>query len=803
MTDLATLLVFFGSWGIIYAGLRRIRLNPLLLEIVGASGLLALLTAGFFWQILLVPNTWMPAGGGDLAPFLFPNYRFAAEQLKQGVIPLWNPHLYGGIPFAADIQNGLFYPINLVLFFSVPKVTFTHLQWLAIFHFWWAGTAMYLLLRLGGKLHPLAALAGAVAFEFSDLFVVHFGNLNMIAVAAWLPLVFLCFQKALERHSAGLAALAGTLLAGATLAGHVQITLFILLAVGMVAVWTAVTRLSLDRPADTAYASQTSFPGFLYPIGYLGLTLGVTIGLSALLLLPAYEMSQHTPRANLPYVEAAQYSLHPAQVAGLLVPNFFGRDPALHWGPWNRVETGYIGILTLVLALLAVILRRGWLRGFFIGLALLAFVLALGGEAVLHGWLYALVPGFNQLRAPARFILLLDFALAALAASGLDALLHARQADQSPLRRLLASLSWIVGGLLVVSLPLSYFALLLTQDRDPAIFQRAAAAAQGTVFLALLAGASLTLLYLAGSGRLRGLGLGLSAIGLIVFDLFSLGSGVDVGRRDPTSGFQHAAALAFLKSDAGHDRLEVTTDVWHWWQPNTALLNELYDVWGLYNPLALADTRRYWEGIGERRGVRYNFLGVKYIVAGKGGAPADAEPGAIVPVFDGDPEVNVYLNRAALPRLLFVGRAVAVDDHEEAWRAIGSSDFVPARAVILEDLAILEPETSPQASLALLAYELHRVHVEVETDVPGYLVLSDAYYPGWQAKLDGQPTPLYRANFAFRAVRVPAGKHLVSFEFRPRIWLIGLGLSGLTAVGLVIWAILFITKLNLRVVNSD
>ena len=96
-----------------------IRHAQFLTEVIGATGLLALATVAFFWQILLTPNTWMPAGGGDLAPFIYPNYRFAAGYLSQGIIPLWNPHLYSGIPFAADIQSGLFYPVNLLLFLLV------------------------------------------------------------------------------------------------------------------------------------------------------------------------------------------------------------------------------------------------------------------------------------------------------------------------------------------------------------------------------------------------------------------------------------------------------------------------------------------------------------------------------------------------------------------------------------------------------------------------------------------------------------------------------------------------------------
>ncbi|MFN8460125.1 MAG: YfhO family protein, partial [Anaerolineae bacterium] len=96
------------------------------------------------------------------------------------------------------------------------------------------------------------------------------------------------------------------------------------------------------------------------------------------------------------------------------------------------------------------------------------------------------------------------------------------------------------------------------------------------------------------------------------------------------------------------------------------------------------------------------------------------------------------------------------------------------------------PPLSP--SLSILYYSLHTVTLAVETDLPGYLVLPDAYYPGWQASVDGQPQPLWRANYAFRAVFVPAGAHTVQFVFDPLIWRIGLAVSGLTVLGLCGWA---------------
>jgi len=876
------LLALAGLWAACYLAARNIAARrggnwPFAAEGVAAAGLLALAVVGFFWQIIFTPNTWMPAGGGDLAPFLYPNYRFAAEQLRQGNLPLWNPYLYSGAPFAADIQSGLFYPVNLLLFLLVPNFGYGWLEALAMFHFWLAGVTMYILLRcqsgvrsqesgIGNQevedervvgalreaplpgatpalqpherasasvrhspfairnfhrsqgqlandsLHPLAAFAGALAFAFSDLFIVHFGNLNLIAVAAWLPLVFLLFQRSLARRSRGLAAAAGVILAIATLAGHIQITLFILLTLGLYAIydfgftiyeslprsighfgfWTNPLSNSPNPPnsVNSKLILHPSSPApskgvILHPFIALFITLLVTVALSALLLLPAFEMSRYTPRAELPYEEAARYSLHPVQLAGLLVPNYFGRDPALHWGPWERVETGYIGVATLLLAVFGALAVPGRRKGFFVALALVSLLLALGGYSLLHGWLYALTPGFNQLRAPARFILLLDFALAALAALGINQLLRSRL-DDSPARLLGQTVrvaTWGIGGLLAVALPLSYYAMLVTQDRNPAIFNRATAAASGVATFALFAIAALTVLGLINSRRLRQTGAGLALIAVIGLDLFTLGANVDVGHTDPTAGFNHPEAIAFLQNDPNLFRVEVTTDVWHAWQPNTALVHRLFDAWGLYNPLTLADTTLYWSGAPPRSTGRYNLLGIKYIIASKAGAPAD---GDIVPIFDTDPQVNIYLNQSALARVLFVGNSTVVANHDAAWEAIRADDFDPATGVILEGGQALAGRLDSE--LAILAYQPERVSVGVTTDAAGYLVLADAYYPGWQATVDGAPAAIERANYAFRAVLVPPGEHTVEFVFAPAIWRLGLAISGAALLALLGWA---------------
>ena len=253
---------------------------------------------------------------------------------------------------------------------------------------------------------------------FSDMFIVHFGNLNLIAVAAWLPLIFLLFWRALRTAAAGLAVGAGVALGVSTLEGHLQITLYIGLALAVAG------RRGGDADPAAPSNRRDRESDWVWPLLALAVTAAVAIGLAALVLLPALEYARLSPRAELSYREAARYSLVPALLGEMLVPGLFSsREPGLYWGVWDRVASGYLGILPLILAGLAVLLRRGRRVRLFVVLAVVAFLLALGGESVVHGWAYRLLPGFGQLRAPARMVLLLDFALAALAALGLDRLL--------------------------------------------------------------------------------------------------------------------------------------------------------------------------------------------------------------------------------------------------------------------------------------------------------------------------------------------------------------------------------------------
>lgn len=773
-----------AAWVLVYAAART-RQPGFARDWLGLGGV-ALAVVAFFWRHLFTDDAWTPAGGGDLASFIYPMYDFAARRFQEGVVPLWNPYLYGGAPFAADIQSGVFYPINWLFFLLVGRVDYRDVMLWSFFHVFLAGAAMYLCLRSlhrsvrprrwDGSLPPAAALTGAIAYMFSDLFLVHLGNLNLIAVAAWLPLVFLFFRRACTRGLSprwGDAALAGVFLAVAALAGHVQIFLYVVLLLAAYAAFRMI-----GSPPGAARSSLTRAQ--LSPLAVLLVTLVIGGLLAAPLLLPALEMSGRAIRSELDYREASAYSLPPAKLIGLLVPGFFERDPSLHWGPWDRVEIGYLGVLSLLLAGLGAALSRRRLNRFWLALAGLALFVALGGHAIVHGWLYAAFPGFARLRAPARIIVLLDFALAALAAQGVAVLMGPLSPDpRRAWRGFWRAAPWLFAGTVLLTAPLTYYALLIGQEKDPGLFVRYARAANGLLLFLVFLGAGLALLALRRARLLRGTTFGLLAALLVLIDLSSTGAYLDLASDPPTSGYEHPAIVEFLKRDPELFRIDTRTDVWHLWQPDLPLLHDIFDVWGVVNPLTLADYDRYWENMGSRSSPLYDFLNARYVIARK---DVDLDWDKFAPVFDGDPDLNVYLNRRALPRAFVVYSATAAPNQRAAFDAIHQPGFDPSREVVVEGGVSLSASEPVSGSVGLIAYGSNGMEWQVEASAPGYLVLSETYYPGWVATVDGQPAEVLRANFAFRAVPIEPGTHKVALAFRPRSLYTGLALGGVGAV---------------------
>lgn len=736
---------------------------------LAALAVLALAVVIFFWPVLF-GGMWIPRGGGDLVSFIYPMYRFMAGSLWAGEIPLWNPHQYAGAPLVADNQSGVFYPFNLLLFLLHPNFSYRAIEGLVIWHVFWAGAAMYACLRWWRPEQPigrLPAVLSGVAFMFSDLFVTHLGNLNLIAVAAWLPLAFGAFHRAMiasSRHrQLAWALTSGVSLGVSTLAGHGQMTFLLVAFLALYALY----RLAAGRPG--------------WVIAIFAVVGVVAVGVAALSLFPSLELNPYTLRANFDYQQSANYSLPPRGLVGLLAPGFFGRGAADFWGDWPRVEVGYAGVLPWLLAAVALVKRPARAHVFLALAGLLFLLLAMGRYTPLHGWLYRVAP--LPFQVPARYVLLSDFCLAALAAIGADELRRLTGREKR-LRRLW----WVTAVVIVaITLALSY----LTRALAPAQPDKGPQMVTATLtFVGLATGAWLVV-----GGRLRGWlsarSFGWLAVGLVAVDLIGLGSRLEIEPHDPTGGYTNQAAIDFLQADVGIHRIDEAAGAW---QVSAAQTLGLYSAGGVYNPLQLSLYTAYIGSVGYRGSPAYNLLGVKYVIGDKDAPPGDTT--FLIPVFNGDPAVDVYLNTRALPRVMLLYETEIVADHDAAFAAIHDETFDPGRVLILEEGQPLH-QTPGRQRIDIIRYDLNYAAFDVTTDRPAYFLLTDLHYPHWQAAVDGTAVPILRADYAFRAVYLEPGAHRLEMRFISPGWRIGVIVSGATWMGLAVAAVWLWTKKRL------
>jgi hypothetical protein len=450
-----------------------------------------LVFALLFAPALLGGRILAPPGDGIL--YYYPMRAHVADVLRRGHLPLWNPYLFSGFPLLADIEAGAFYPPN-VLFLILPAPWATNLvAWstyvlAALFAFFYARALSATV--FGG-------LVAGIAFGASGFMLSHLGHASIVNAAAWFPLVML-FAERLRRRAAWPDVVGGAAtLAVQVFAGHPQVAAYSLLTAGLYLVFFAAAALV---PAGR----------FRYAAACAAALLG-GLALAAAQILPTAELTAESNRAWISYEAFSEPALPPSHLLLFLFPYAFGGGSA---GPYALAPaglsvaeaTGYVGLVTLALALAAIPLARTSPHvRFWLALLALAMILALGPRTPLHRILF-LLPGYNRFRAPARNLMQVDFALAilaGLAASHLPAVARA-------LRWTAMIVPLAVGalGVLLLSTDLRTIGLLdlrMPLPLAPGALQPAPTLVLGPMIAALAAGLALLSLARQDDARARGL----------------------------------------------------------------------------------------------------------------------------------------------------------------------------------------------------------------------------------------------------------------------------------------------------------
>ena len=748
---------------------------------------LVLLVAAFFWEAALLQRTFFQL---DLAIQNYPFRHFFAEQWKLGRYPQWCPQILGGYPLFAEGQSGAAYPLNLLLYPFLK--TWVAMNLSVVLHYALAAVGMYLLLRLwAGR---WGAVLGAVCYALNGWMVGHLIHLNAVSAAAWIPLAFYFVERAFREGKSGNVLLAALTLAMPWLAGHAQVALY---------AWSAIALFLIFRGALEWRKGRRGPMGLLSPVGPIGLTglilFLIAFGLAAIQILPTRELLQHSDRGGAQSYEFLTHgSVPPPLLALLVMPRLFGSlyaDTAWVSRPdvvFHEMNF-YIGLLPLLLAVFALARRRDLPTLFFAVLLALSGLFMLGKYSPFYR-LHELIPVFNRLRMPGRYAYLVVFSLSALAGLGADQFLRSPRAKDDRQGRT----EWkLLGGgaAATILLPLlvglwGYQSFNASADLTERLHEELFVDGVRTAcFLILSVGLLVALLTRTRATEQKWLFA--ATIIVVVLDLWSANRVLNptigpsyyertpdtvrwLKDRDPEAKAQQRFRIYDF------DRRKHPSDVPGWiprkpphskeWTADAHARREwLNGSTPMSYGLASLDGHvgiypdRWWALDANITPNRLGLMAVRYAV---GDPPRGHEWFRKIPADTPEP---IYENLKAAPRASIAQRALRFPGLAQALiQALESPDFDPKTTVLLEDPQAPEmPRPPKKHSVQFQMDEPDRIVLDVESDAPAYLVLADSWSPGWKATINDRPAPIYRANFYARAVFVPAGRHLVKFEYRP------------------------------------
>jgi hypothetical protein len=728
------------------------------------------------WSRVLFTRHWSFGVETDFIRQFYPARVYATQSLASGSFPLWNPYVLNGQAFFASHQTAMLYPFNLLMVgaYALAGTTLplNALCVFVVFHFFLAGAFMYLLGRDLGIGRAGASVA-AVTFMFAGYMVAHAGHINQISAAAWMPLIFLLFNRALTRRRWSYAVAAGAVMGIALLAGHFQPVFYLcVLLAGLVVFRSWQHHRCYPESSD-----------ILFGTGALAATVLIAAGVAAAQLLPTLQLIGLSTRSLVPFASARTASLPPWQALNLVFPKFFGNSPASYTGGWLMWETyGYCGIIGGILGVVALMRRRKGLAIFLWIALVVTLVLAMGPDGYLFTVLFKLGIFVNRLRDPARILVIFGFTTALLAGLGADHLVTTYREEGKVRFNGAVRLVEALAGLLVLLAVALWIFLILRNGH--ALANRNGF--RGMIFPTLLVLVFVGMLMLA---RRLDAGPGWLAAAIVLFvvvDLVAMNVPWVMVKVDPNDLYGDAAASKYVAALPPPFRVETDAYTMYRSLDNGA-------IYGLEkatgdDSLVLRDFDRYRElilpqqapgvavGLFHEGAINSPMLDAqndKYFMTKEPIDPRLLSVGKIKLLrrVDG---VYVYVNKTALPRA-WMSDAVAFSDNEQVYaylaatRGSGLHDAVPA--VLPTAASVKEGARVPaiKAPVALVKRSATDLVFATTSRAKGLLVVSELDYPGWQAYVDGVKVPTVKAILMLRGVMLKGGQRKVEFRFEPGV----------------------------------
>jgi hypothetical protein len=748
--------------------------------------LLVLLAANiaFFYHLLFIEHLYY-ADGETLANF-YPLYHFIGESYRNLVLPLWDPYYY--FPILGVNFAGVFYPPNILVSMLISSVDlntgFFLLSLAEVAHYFAASVFMYLLMRRLGAARSAAVLAG-ILYAYSGYSVKSMQQPCIINTLTWFPLLFYFYLRALKEGYSR-AVMAGCVLGVCFLAGYLNLTIYSFILLSFFALYTAWK----ERSAKRSIAENLRPLLLLVTVFIVGFLLAAPQNLATLEY--AYLSIRHVGQSYISLT--ALGSIPPLQFLSLLVPQLYGATDIPQWisdqvyvGYWEIVY--YAGVLPLLLALIAVLFRRDRVTLFFGVVFIAAIFVAMGKNAAPAGWLY-FIPFFPFSRVPARFTFLMDFSIAMLAGLGFDWLIRNSRASLRALKPVVYS----IGALAALSLLICVALYFLSSSGNEQVDIRLHNAFNAVVKLTITLVISTAFVYILGWKSRGRIVVSLIVI-FVVADLYHFTgtlNPVTHGFYNPDTSIRQKPVLRFVREKEGLFRTSGLT-----YPAFLGHINKLYNL-GYTGGFSHLDFTRFrgmnspwgqgghaWSDLRPDHNSEFSdFYNVKYFISEE---DLSLKSDKYKKVWESG-STKVFENLRVYPRAFVVGNHVVETDRDRVLERMGEVDL--RETVVLDGPVSVENKSRTTGGNAeITKYAANSVRIKTEGG-GGFLVMSDLFYPGWKAYMDGERAEVLRANYTFRAVRLPAGAHTVEFVYSPRSFVVGVWLSVLTALSLLaLWLI--------------
>ena len=744
---------------------------------------------------------------GDSIMWYYPAKHFFWQSIKRGHFPKWNPYIYSGHPFN-PLRGGQSSDLGQLLtefpalFLPVERA----LGYVAALRLVLAGFFMYAFLR-DLRASVYGALLAAIVFMFNANTIAWLEFPAHLGIQLWIPLVFLLFHRALRlssgqaltKESLAYAVLTAAILGLLLFNWYLLLAIYTLSGLALFALWT-ILRTYLQGPIRDVRRLLRQLAISAGSVG-AGVSMAAVKIISYRVLLDASIRGEQSALRALRSVPLNLETLRDlvARSVTFFVPAFYGNGASYpYWGHDNPVEAAqYFGIITVILVAIAITMgRKNHYALFFAGTGI-SFLLIMWRVPPFVN-LYSYIPSvhFSSISRIVTFVL---FAFAVAAGLGLTYLEEGLSEGERRRAYLGIGLAVLVTLAVVAWNWLSQAEAIATRPYEMSNLR----------WFLLMLSISLGVMVLLIRSRFNKRLLAQIAVAILIADLFAFGLDFNT-TVNAESVYPLTDSISFLQRDKSTYRVLPLGGHNSLFSPNSLTVYRIPEVTGYDNLLSQRYADFFREVIGDAEialnGPIYcampnrlhllGMLNVKYIVGPSSPSfedIADTLKGTgLELVYDG--EVKIYRNRHFLPRAFAVHGSKVLQGKELILAELKDPRFDPREYVILEE-TLQTSEVSPEGhpldlgglttETTILRVGVDEIELAAEMVDEGFVVLSNQYYPGWRAYVDGREERIYRANYILMAVPLAEGSHTVKFVYEPTMHRINLLVRVIVPLGLV------------------